>query len=136
MFKKILIAVDLSAAEKGKLMIDTAGEVGGKSAHLTLINVVEDIPAYVAYELPQGILETTRDNAQNQLDDMANVSGRKIATEVRSGNPATAILDAAEEIGADLIIIASHRPGLQDYLLGSTAGRVVRHAKCSVLVLR
>ena len=99
MFKKILIPVDLSAAEKGKVMIEAASELGGKSAQLTLINVVEDIPAYVAYELPQGILETTRENAQTQIDDMANASGRKIATEVRAGSPATAILDAAQEIG-------------------------------------
>lgn len=136
MFKKILIPVDLSAAEKGKAMIEAASALGGKSADMTLLNVVEDIPAYVAYELPQGILESTRENAQTQIDDMANASGKKMSTEVRTGNPATAILSEAEEIGADLIIIASHRPGLQDYLLGSTAGRVVRHAKCAVLVLR
>jgi len=42
----------------------------------------------------------------------------------------------AQEKGVDLIIIASHRPGLQDYFLGSTAAKVVRHAKCSVLVIR
>ena len=35
-----------------------------------------------------------------------------------------------------MIVIASHDPGLADYLLGSTAGRVVRHAHCSVLVVR
>ncbi len=136
MFKKILIPVDLSAAEKGKIMIDAAEKVSGDSSKILLLNVVEDIPAYVASELPRGILETTRENAETQLEDMAGASGRKMDTEVRAGSPATAILDAAEEIDADLIIVASHRPGLQDYLLGSTAGRVVRHAKCSVLVLR
>lgn len=136
MFKKILIPIDLGNAEKGKTMITAAGQLGGKSAELTLLNVVEDIPAYVASELPEGILAATRENAQTSLDDIASASGRKMTTEIRAGNPARAILDAAEQKGADLIIIASHRPGFQDYLLGSTAGRVVRHAKCSVLVLR
>ena len=42
----------------------------------------------------------------------------------------------AKEKNADMIIIASHRPGLQDYFLGSTAAKVVRHATCSVLVVR
>jgi len=42
----------------------------------------------------------------------------------------------AKEKDVDLIIIASHRPGLQDYFLGSTAAKVVRHATCSVLVVR
>jgi nucleotide-binding universal stress UspA family protein len=55
---------------------------------------------------------------------------------VRAGHPGNQILDLAEETNADLIIVASHRPGLQDYFIGSTAGRVVRHANCSVLVTR
>ncbi len=46
------------------------------------------------------------------------------------------MLAAAEERNADLIVIASHRPGLQQFLLGSTASRVVRHATCTVLVKR
>jgi nucleotide-binding universal stress UspA family protein len=56
--------------------------------------------------------------------------------EVRSGHSYKTILEVAEEKQVDLIIIASHRPGLQDYFLGSTAAKVVRHARCSVLVMR
>jgi len=55
---------------------------------------------------------------------------------IRSGHASNTILAVAKERGADLIIIASHRPGLQDYFLGSTASKVVRHANCSVLVVR
>ena len=46
------------------------------------------------------------------------------------------ILRAAKECKADLIVMASHRPELQDYLLGPNAARVVRHANCSVMVIR
>ena len=46
------------------------------------------------------------------------------------------ILDVAEELGVDQIILAAHRPSLVDGLLGSNAARVVRHAKCSVQVVR
>ncbi len=46
------------------------------------------------------------------------------------------ILKAVEETGCDLIVMASHRPALKDYLLGPNAARVVRHANCSVLVVR
>ena len=42
----------------------------------------------------------------------------------------------AKKIGADLIIVASHKPNVGDYLLGTTAARVVRHATCSVFVVR
>ena len=47
-----------------------------------------------------------------------------------------AIIETADDIGADLIIMGSHRPELQDYLLGPNAARVVRHSQKSVLVVR
>ena len=46
------------------------------------------------------------------------------------------ILAVAEEAEADLIVVGSHRPAMKDYLLGTNAARVVRHARCSVLVAR
>ena len=46
------------------------------------------------------------------------------------------ILEEAGEIKADLIVMASHRPGFATYLMGSNATYVVRHARCSVLVIR
>jgi hypothetical protein len=45
-------------------------------------------------------------------------------------------LGVAEEAGADLVVVGSHRPAMKDYLLGTNAARVVRHARCSVLVAR
>lgn len=136
MYKKIMVPIDLAHPEKGKAMIDVANQLASKGAQITLINVIEDIPSYVAVELPGGILQQMRQNAQNELEDLAKAAGLASQTEIRTGRPATAILDAADDMATDLIVIASHRPGLTDYLLGSTAARVVRHAKCSVLVLR
>ena len=46
------------------------------------------------------------------------------------------IIHCAEKTSADLIIMGAHRPELKDYLLGPNAARVVRHAECSVLVVR
>jgi len=46
------------------------------------------------------------------------------------------ILEMAKAKNVDLIVIASHKPGIADYLLGSVAAGVVRHAKCSVHVMR
>jgi len=136
MYKVIMVPIDLSHAEKGKVMIEVARKLGDKTARIVLINVVVDIPTYLAAELPGGIIGKAKEDAHSDLEDMAKAAGVKADIEVRSGTPATAILATAEEKGADLIIIASHQPGLQDYLLGSTASRVVRHATCSVLVVR
>jgi nucleotide-binding universal stress UspA family protein len=67
---------------------------------------------------------------------MVREANVQASVEVGSGQTHRAILAAAEERNVDLIVVASHRPGLQDFLLGSTAARVVRHATCSVLVKR
>ena len=63
-------------------------------------------------------------------------SGMHVQHIVRQGTVYEMVLLTAKEIDADLIIIASHRPELKDYLLGPNAARVVRHANCSVLVVR
>ncbi|NJN06070.1 MAG: universal stress protein [Rhodobacteraceae bacterium] len=55
---------------------------------------------------------------------------------VETGSVYRCILEAAENIGADLIVMASHRPEMSDYLVGANASRVVRHARVSVLVVR
>lgn len=55
---------------------------------------------------------------------------------VANGTVYEEILKAAKETKCDFIVMASHRPELKDYLLGPNAARVVRHAECSVLVIR
>ncbi len=62
--------------------------------------------------------------------------GRSFKVAVADGTIYVGILDLAANIEADLIIMASHRPEMRDYLLGANAAKVVRHAKCSVMVVR
>lgn len=57
-------------------------------------------------------------------------------TTVGLGSVYREILRIAREIDADLIVMASHRPEMKDYLIGPNAARIVRHATCSVLVVR
>jgi len=52
------------------------------------------------------------------------------------GYTSEGLMAVGERIGADLIVLASHRPAMKDYLLGANASRVVRHAPCSVFVVR
>ncbi len=75
--------------------------------------------------------EAIRDRLTELSDRFENGSGVLV-----EGHSGTTILEWAEANGVDCIVVASHRPGLTDYLLGSTAGRVVRHAACSVHVVR
>lgn len=136
MYKTILVPIDIANLDKGKSMIDVATALAGKDTQIMLLNVVEEIPNWAAAELPQGILDKSHQTSVNEMNAIAKSSGTEMEVEVRMGHSYKTILEVAEEKFVDLIIIASHRPGLQDYFLGSTAAKVVRHAKCSVLVTR
>ncbi len=136
MYKTMLIPIDMAHPEKGKPMIEVARQIGDKDARILLVNVIEDIQAFVASQLPLGLLDKTKDLAAEELKAIANAAGIKPDYQVRSGKASNAILDVAKEQNVDIILIGSHKPGLQDYLLGSTAARVVRQAECSVLVAR
>lgn len=137
MFKSILVPIDLSDSERGKSAIATARQLAAKDANIQLLSVLEDVPSFVASQIPEGVGSTIRDTAEGELKAIATAAGLKASNaSVHSGTAASGILSAAESMGADLIVVRSHKPGLQDYLIGSTAGRVVRHAQCPVLVLR
>ena len=136
MYKTILVPIDMAHVVEGKSNIDLAIEHAAEGAKIILLNVVEEVPNWAAINLPADLIQKSIDAARDDLKAIANASGRKMEVEVRTGHSYNTILDVAEEKSADLIIIASHRPGLQDYFLGSTAAKVVRHATCSVLVVR
>lgn len=135
--KKIVVPVDLGHAERLPAMMEAAKALADKDARIILMNVVQDIPVYVAAELPAGINEQAANEAMADLEELGAKHGvKKADIEVRIGQAANSILEAAKEKHADLIVIASHHPQFGDFLLGSTAARVVRHAPCSVYVVR
>jgi nucleotide-binding universal stress UspA family protein len=134
MYKTILVPIDLSHPDLGRTTLGIAREIGGKQSRIVGLYIAADIPPYVAAELPEGLLQKNLVAARAELGALADEVGAD--AEILSGHPPMKILEYATKIGADLIVIASHRPGLQDYFLGSTAARVVRHAECAVLVDR
>jgi len=136
MFKTILVPIEIGNADNANSTIDIAARNGCEGARIILVNVVEQVPKWAAVELGEGIQEKNFLTSQEELTKIASASSVKTEVEVRVGHSYHSILEVAKEKGADLIVVASHQPGVQDYLLGSTAAKVVRHAKCSVLVLR
>ena len=136
MYKTILVPIDLAHVAEGKAILDVAAKQADEGAKIILLNVIEEIPTWAAAEIPKDIIDRSTENVRSEIEGIANASGMKMDTEIRSGHASNTILEVAKERNADLIIIASHRPGLQDYFLGSTASKVVRHANCSVLVVR
>ena len=136
MYKTILVPIEMAHVAEGKAIIDVAAEHVSDGAKIILLNVVEDIPSWAAAQIPKDVMDRSQQYAEDELKGIANSSGMKLETLVRRGQPYNTILEVAKEKNVDLIIVASHRPGFQDYFLGSTAAKVVRHATCSVLVVR
>ncbi len=136
MYKNIIVGIDLGHGEASKELISRAGALVDEGGTIRLIHVLEDVPTYIAAELPRDLNDRRQAEARVELGLFTKETPGNCVSEVRTGAPASQILQAAEDHGADLIMIASHRPGLSDYFIGSTAARVVRHAQCSVLITR
>jgi len=135
MYNNILIPVLLDEGHDNKHTFDLAKTFAGSDAKFTIVHVVEPIPSFVLSEIPEEVLRSTRANIEASVArltrDLPGAVGKVI-----SGHAGKAIVDYAKDNDIDCIIIASHRPGFGDYFLGSTAARVVRHAECSVHVIR
>ncbi|AYD00143.1 universal stress protein [Neorhizobium sp. NCHU2750] len=136
MYKTILVAVDTAQMEKAERIFLQAGQLAAAGGRVLMVNVVEELPAYVVSDLSVDMLVDARNKAEGQLLELQKKTGVKADIEIRQGSPAKEILAAAETAEADLIIIASHVPDLTNYIIGATADRIVRHAKCSVLIDR
>ena len=136
MYKSILVPIEMSNVEHAQTTIDLAKSIGGDDVKITLLHVFEEIPTWAATNLPRDVMNESIESTRRELKAFAEGSGANVEAEVKVGHAYKTILDTAEETRADLIIVESHQPGLQDYFLGSTAAKVVRHANCSVLVMR
>ena len=141
MYRTILMPVDLSDKHSWRKALPTAISLCETfEAKLHLITVVPDFGLpMVGQFFPEGYEAKLRQQAARQLKEFAaqQVPGaiecRRIVAE---GKVYQEILKAADVIEADLIVMGSHRPELADYLLGPNAAKVVRHARCSVMVVR
>lgn len=138
---EILVPIDFSEASTKALEYATslAAQFGGR---LTLLNVVEPV-YYPDLAYTPLLMENDKivQAAERELSAVVARNGipetllRK--TLVRTGKAFHEITEAARTLKVDLIIIATHgRSGITRALLGSTTERVVRHAKCPVLVVR
>ncbi len=139
MIRKILIPIDVAADDPGREAMALAKELAANHyAKLVLLTVRETMPGYVSIHMPEGLEEKMAAAVSDRLNEIAEKNGMPDSAEklVRNGNPAAEILEVAEETDADMIVISSHDPGVADYFIGSVAARVVRHAHCSVLVVR
>lgn len=140
MFKSILLAVDLNEPGSWARALPVALEVtratGGK---LHVVTVAPDVDMQVAPYFPADVNQQLHKKATAELGAWGkqNVpSGTAVELIVAQGSIYREILNAAARTGADLIVMAAHKPGIRDYLLGANAAHVARHFSRSMLIVR
>lgn len=145
MYKTILVPIDVSEDDLTELVISHVNElqkISGASVHF--LAVTAPISTYFRYG--RTMIPTDFPDDEKQAEAMAkelkqkiklfSIPEDKIHSYSSIGSVKDCILDTAEKINADLIILGSRRPSMSTYLLGSNAASVVRYAKTSVMIIR
>lgn len=141
MYKNILVAVDLNDETSCRKPLLSAVELARTfGARLHVLTVVREVEAILQAKTAAFGYEMIAADLENRLAALLRrVGGSELGPTILVTHGVSIydeILGAAEEAGADLVVVGSHRPAMKDYLLGTNAARVVRHARCSVLVAR
>lgn len=134
MYNKIIVALSLehgfstTALKLARKLVNEDGKIIAVHVSEPLNNVAA---LYVAKEDINKAQKATQEEFDKRL-----ASEKDVESVILTGHAGRDIPDYAEKIGADCIIVGSHKPGLEDFFLGATSSRIVRHAKCAVHVLR
>jgi nucleotide-binding universal stress UspA family protein len=147
MYKKIVVGIDGSAT--ARTAMEHAAELARTSgADLHIVSAYNDgsFAAASAAADPSGVLlASSMANIQKDMRALAEellsrasaeIKGVQVETHPVAGDPAGAICDVAETIGADLIVVGNKgMSGAKRFLLGSVPNRIAHHAPCSVLIV-
>jgi len=145
MFGSIVVGTDGSetAKEAVRQATEMAAQLGSK---VHLVSAFEPVPEGRLREERQGVPDdmqwmlNPREDVNSTLEEGAEgiqQKGIEVETHAREGDPADAILDVAEETGADLIVVGNKgMTGAKRFLLGSVPNKVSHHAPCSVMIIR
>lgn len=142
MYKQILVPVDLN--EKGfsdKAVAQAVWHAKHANAEIHLLKVLPGIHmSMVATYFPKDAAHQMKEDVKHQLDTFAKThipDDVVYKTHVAEGKPSRMILEYAAQLGADLIVMPSHKRSKVDkVLLGSVANKVVQRSPVNVLVVK
>ena len=139
----VLCAVDVSNPHRDEHVLRTAARLAAlDEAQLDVITVVPDYGmSVVGSYFDQGHHPKIEEEARQRLnilvtEVLGSDANEKVRHIVVTGSAYEEILRVAKVDGASLVVIGAHKPDFHDFLLGPNAARVVRHADCSVMVVR
>ena len=140
-YKTIMAAIDITNEAQALNVLRQADQLA--TLYKAKLEVITVLPSFgmaiVGNFFPKNFESEALEKARQALEDLLNNAGLStdaVEGHVRHGTIYEEILDAAKQHKVELIVMGAHRPELSDYLLGPNAARVVRHAPCSVHVMR
>ena len=135
MYKKILIPIDYADEDSWQIALPVAlEEAKHHGAELSAVTVIPEIIRLPV--LPDNYGIQALDHVKDTVAKIVANHGTDIDVASREGSIYREILKQAQEIGADLIVMASSKGDFPNYMMGPNVARVVRNANCSVLIVR
>jgi nucleotide-binding universal stress UspA family protein len=138
--KRVLVALDGSAAQAEVLAaaIVLARSQGSRLVLFHAVSMPTALPQEALSVAPDQVPDLLSKRAEAELTRLAETVPATLleSARVEVGSPWHAVVNAADRDAVDLIVIGAHGHGGIDRLLGTTAAKIVDHAKCSVLVVR
>ena len=134
MYKRILIALALDRGHAPRAF-EVARNLKAEGGKLIALHLIENLPTsakiYISEEQEGKMEQTAKQGISGRIGKQKDAEAV-----VLRGSPGRTVTDYADEIGAELILAGSHKPGLTDICIGSTAARIMQHANSPVHILR
>ena len=140
MYEHVIVPVDLSHPDPERQALVAAKKILGKGGKLTLLHVIAPPhPSYAAFGVSDSAPKAAAaESVQRQLQKLIAQNDLPADTEIRieHGRPPRVICDSVTDVDHQAIVMSSHNPTFTDFMLGSVAAQVVKHAECSVFIVR
>lgn len=141
MYNSILLPIDVQHDASWKKAIPVAMQLLNDGGELHVLGIVHDVGnAWVASYLPRGYEKKALAGMKASLSELIErelPGDKRIKSHVGHGHVTETVLEMADKVGADLIVMASRAPDeMRTFRVGSQADRVVRHSPISVMILR
>lgn len=137
MYKKIMVPVDLAHVERLGKALDTAADLAKHyGIPMCYVSVTAETPGPVAHTPREYAEKLARFGAEQAAKHGLEAETAAYTSHDPAVDLDKRLIEAAQDTGSDLIVMASHVPGLPEHIFASNAGAVASHARVSVFVIR
>lgn len=142
MFKNILVPIHLEYKKNHTKLLKGAFKLlDDEEGQITLLYVNENrAHTQINISLDDLVTQCNNDDvALGKLKEIAiehSLPIEKVSFKIKTGSVHQEVLEEAQNIKADAIVMMSSKPGISSYFISTTAERVIRHSDCSVFVIR